>query len=167
MRRSRATNPTLVIVLAATVVACGGDAGIGPPEVRLGRDECVECGMLIMEDRCSAARLIEVRGTREAQHFDDIGCMLEIEREDPAPTVVERYVRDHGTRAWVPAARAAFIQSEAIHTPMASGIVAFADRSGAEARVREAGGAGPLGYAAIGELRVQRQRERRERSGGG
>ena len=50
----------LLIILGAGLAAASLLAGCdraplsGPPELRLGRDECVECGMIINDDRCSS-----------------------------------------------------------------------------------------------------------------
>lgn len=128
---------------AALLASCGREPLSGPPELRLGRDECVECGMIINEDRCSSALLIEVEGRREHIAFDDIGCMLDYEFENKDTLiVVQGFVHDHATQAWASTDAAAFLfaDRERIPTPMGSGIVAFADRSGAETAQAEFGG---------------------------
>jgi len=150
-------NRSLTALLLALPVAagCARDELAGPPDLRPGRDECVACGMLISEDRCSSALLVERNGRREHAVFDDLGCMLDYEREnDGGFTVIERFARDYDARAWVPAAHATFLfaDADAIQTPMASGIVAFADPAVAEqARARIGGRL--MDYAALGEAR--------------
>ena len=105
-----------------------------PPNLRLGRDECIECGMIISEDRCSAAMVLNNEGVREPALFDDIGCMLDYAREHPEKTTPTGFVHDHSTRAWVPLDKAwfALIDETKIKTPMGSGIVAFGRRPDAE-----------------------------------
>lgn len=146
------TRVNLVSAALVTLVAgCGRGALSGPPEIRLGRDECDECNMLIAEDRCSCALLIERAGRRDHARFDDVGCLLDYEHQTPPDVrIVEGFVRDHGSRAWVPIAQAWFLLSESseLATPMGSGIVAFADRTGVEAARGQWGGT-ILDHAAV------------------
>lgn len=135
-----------VLVVAAVVFSplagCRSELS-GPPKLRLGRDGCGECGMLVNEDRCSSGLLVERGGRREHLLFDDIGCMIDSERWGLEDTlVIDRYVHDHGTRAWVRASEATFLfaDRERLKTPMGSGIVAFAARADAEAAQRMYGG---------------------------
>jgi hypothetical protein len=99
--------------------------------------------MLISEDRCSSALLIERDGHREYLNYDDLGCMLDDEQEGlERSMVIDRFVRDYGTRAWVCADDATFLftEDQSVHTPMGSGMVAFATMMAAEAaRPKEAG----------------------------
>jgi hypothetical protein len=91
--------------------------------------------MLISEDRCSSAMVIEVEGVREHIAFDDIGCMLDYEQSDErTATIIERYLHDYDTRAWVTADTAWLLKAdrERLSTPMGSGMVAFGDRAAAD-----------------------------------
>lgn len=140
-------RPTLhaVLVLLAMLApaSCGRRALSGPPELHLGRDECAECGMMINEDRCSAAALVDRDGRAEYVLFDDIGCLLDYERSnDRGDRPIDRFVHDYHTRRWVSAGAAAYLVTsrDKIATPMGSGIVAFAERSAAEAAVAQFGG---------------------------
>jgi nitrous oxide reductase accessory protein NosL len=133
-------------VLAATLsVAAGCDRTelAGPPDLRLGRDQCHECGMLINEDRCSSAILIQIHGVREHIAFDDIGCMLDYERDiEPDVQIVSRFVSDHEDRVWIESDKAWFLtaEHEKVPTPMGSGMVAFVERASAEHAQRDWGG---------------------------
>ena len=132
-----------VLAIAIGLSGCDRSQLSGPPELRLGRDECAECGMLINEDRCSSAYLVERGGRRDHALFDDIGCMLDYAHEPPEDVrVIEGFVHDHPTRTWVPAPSAHFLMGPPprLATPMGSGIWAFADRSQADAAQRDAGG---------------------------
>jgi nitrous oxide reductase accessory protein NosL len=116
------------------LAACEQAPLTGPPDLKLGQQECGDCGMLINDDRCCCAILINPDGTRrEHVLFDDIGCMLEYTANKPDVKVNEHWVRDYLARTWVRAESASFLMSERIHTPMGSWIVAFGDRSAADA----------------------------------
>ena len=110
----------------------------GPPELNLGHQECGDCGMLINEDRCCAAILVDAdTGHREHILFDDIGCLLEYKGTKPTTKIIEHWVRDYSARSWVKSESAFYLMSEAIRTPMGSWIVAFASRQAAEAVQKE------------------------------
>src|SRR5690606_35950302 len=130
----RALLGVAVSGLAALALLPGCSRGelSGPPELRVGRDECGECGVIISEDRCSSAILVERGGRREHVLFDDIGCMLDYERGRAGEfAAVDAFVHDHPTRAWVRAADAHFLfaDRDLLPTPMGSGIVAYAERA--------------------------------------
>lgn len=144
----------LLLCLAAAC-GCGSNELEGPPELRLGRDECGECGMLVGEDRFSSALLVDRRGLREHIVYDDIGCMLDAEVEHQSEwKVIERFVHDRATRAWLPAGRASFLfaDSASLQTPMGSGIAAYSDKAAAE-RDRERHGGRVLGLDELAEAR--------------
>lgn len=142
MNRIALTGCLTVVALHA---GCAREPLSGPPDQQVGRDSCAECGMLIAEDRCAAAALVERRGRREHVHFDDIGCMLDALRDAEAlGTVVELYVHDYESRDWALAENAAYLSassSSALRTPMGSGIVAFRDEADANEAAARLGGA--------------------------
>lgn len=145
MNASRRQTVLAGLALAAAwLPSCGGDELSGPPNLRLGRDECAECGMLINEDRCSSAFLIERDGRREHVMFDDIGCMLDYQHAERAGVIVlAGFVHDHNTRAWVDHTAAAYLvtDTDRLPTPMGSGMVAFVDQHSAEKARAEFAGA--------------------------
>src|SRR5690606_39706872 len=95
-----AAAPSLAVLLGATA-ACQRAELTGPPELRLGRDQCVECGMIINEDRFSLAALIDnTYGQREHILFDDVDCMLDYQHEHTDIPLIERFAPDAGTRSW-------------------------------------------------------------------
>ncbi len=125
----------MMALVTLALTGCDDRPLSGPPELRLGRDECAECGMLIDDDRSACAVLVDDRGLRSHLLFDDLGCLLDHEREGlDGRTVVERFARDYETRAWVPAELAHYIvaPSDELPTPMGSGLAAFAARDDAE-----------------------------------
>lgn len=168
MNRSRSIV-CIAFALVSALTACQQAVLSGPPELRLGRSECGECGMLISEDRCSSALLIDARGRREHVLYDDIGCMLDAERRGlDGAVVAERYVHDYGTRAWVEASAAHFVAADrdSLQTPMGSGLVAFASAGDAEASSRTHKGR-VLDYTALAAYRRAWMEERFGKPGGG
>lgn len=122
------------VSLLALLPACTSRPLDGPPQLRVGRDQCAECGMIISDDRCAAALLIEEKGGyREHELFDDLGCLLD--RLKALPTerrVVGVFVRDHADHCWLTASGAWIVSDTGTHTPMGSGLVAVGDRAAAE-----------------------------------
>lgn len=132
------------------LAGCGRGELTGPPQMRLGREECAACGMLVNEDRCSCALLIERDRERLYAYFDDLGCMMDYEYDHADEVdVLERYVRDYQTRAWLSAEGAVIARAdrEALRTPMGSGTVAFSSAEGAQ-RLGMKWEAGPMDYRA-------------------
>jgi len=131
------TAALLVFVILAS--ACGGTAESGPPEIVYGRGLCIECGMLITEERFSAA----YRFDGEAKRFDDIGGMLlhGTESQELTSASDNVWVHDWESRTWLSADEAWFVIAEGLVTPMGYGIVGFADRAAADTYAAEKGGA--------------------------
>lgn len=151
--------------LACTLLlsGCGRDELTGPPSLRLGRDMCEACGMLVNEDRCSSGLLVDRDGRRNHLLFDDIGCMIDYERGMGNQLhVLSRYLHDHATKAWVLDEQAHFVLADdrQLRTPMSSGIIAFAHPASAgEAAERYAGRT--VTYAELQQLRARQAEERR------
>lgn len=136
---SRTTFRTLVALLALGVLAlglsaCGDEASADePPEITYGETVCDHCHMIIMEERY-AAGLTKEDGDKLV--FDDIGDMVSVVREqqlDPARI----WVHDYNSVEWIDGAKATYVASMHVTTPMASGVVAFEDRQAAEAFAAE------------------------------
>jgi len=128
---------------AALLSACRPAELSGPPTIRLGRDLCAGCGMLISEDRCSCALLVAQDGARAHLLFDDLGCLLDYRADHPQTVVADVFAHDYTTGQWVPALTASYLSAtspSSLNTPMGSGIVAFASRAQAEAQQRTTGG---------------------------
>ncbi len=132
MRRLRNSLAAAAVALLALLAsACAGAAAAdGPPEINYGRDVCVECGMIISEERFAAAyRLPD--GTEKI--FDDIGGLLQHGQETGDLEVADVWVHDYTTEEWVPAGDAHFIVTRSVTTPMAFGILSFGDLTRATA----------------------------------
>jgi copper chaperone NosL len=157
------------IAIAAASLALSLSAGCqrkeltGPPSLRLGRDQCAECGMIISEPHAAGALLIERRGVREYLLFDDAGCMIDrLSALPDGAAIITTFVHDHEADEWTDAADASFVLAgrDALKTPMGSGIAAFADRAAAE-RCAAATQGEVLAYAPLIESRRAQQAARR------
>lgn len=141
-----------VMLGALSFVGCDQQAPDGPPQVRYGQDECIHCGMILSEERHTAA-IVHVRdGRRESLLFDDMGDLMDYERENPGLAVHRRYVHDLDTKRWLTAEAAAIVHSPSLHTPMGSGLAAFDTRESADAAAKRLGDGRVLDWpAAVAE----------------
>ena len=140
------------------VPGCGPDELSGPPEIRYGQEECVECGMIISEERFAAAILVADDAGGRYLLFDDTGDLLDYERTHPDLIVRERFVHDSGTREWVNAESAWYVLAEGVQTPMGSGILAFAQRPAAdESQARHSGRL--LNFTDLAAIRAESRRQ--------
>ncbi len=121
------------------LTSCNKAPRTGPPDLRYGRDECAECGMSIVEEHSACALLVLEHDRREYKLFDDLGCLLDHEREHH-PQTVERHTHDYATKRWISADSARYLMSESVRTPMGSWIAAYADDAAAEAAREKLGG---------------------------
>lgn len=120
--------------------------------------------MLISEDRCSSALLIERNGAREHLAFDDLGCMLDYQRQhESAFPVIEAYAHDYPSRQWVRVEAASFLlsASDGIRTPMGSGIIAFVESTAAADAQKKFGGE-IMNFEGLRDARRAKQESRRE-----
>ena len=117
----------IVLVFALAAAACGAKAS-GPPEILVDRTVCSHCGMLISEPIYAAAFQLH---EREARVFDDIGCLLDAVRREPAaPAHV--WFQDAAGGGWLTASHAVFVSSSRIRTPMGGGLLAYKSVAAAE-----------------------------------
>lgn len=130
------TRAAIVLTFAVLVLlaACDDDDPNAPPAIAYGVTPCAECDMIISDERYAAATIIaDSRGRPEPLAFDDIGDQIDYESSHSGLTILSRWVHDHTTHEWLRAEEATYVRSPALHTPMASGIAAFASRDAAEA----------------------------------
>ena len=92
---------------------------------------------MAISDRSFAAEIVQLNG--RVAKFDDIGCMLRYAlRENLRPSAaVAFYVMDFQTQRWLPATEAVYLRSEQLHSPMASGLAAFATPEAADKLAQE------------------------------
>ena len=126
----------IALATALLVAACAAHQA-GPPEIVLDRSACSHCGMLVSE-RIYAAALRTSDGREQV--FDDIGCLLAALR-GASPADAHVWVHDSVRGAWIDGASATFVTAPSLRTPMAGGIVAFADRDEADRSAERLGGA--------------------------
>lgn len=124
-------------------MACRDGAAL-PVEIGMGSDACAHCRMTIVS-KSTAAEI--VAPGEEPRFFDEIGCLRDyIAHATIAPNVAV-YVADHRTGAWVEARTAVFVHTS-VSTPMASGLLAYANASSRDADPAARGGA-PVEIAAV------------------
>lgn len=125
---------TATALLAATLLTgCAADPAPGPPDIRFGRDLCLHCGMVIVDERAAAALQLDGPAPDQPPVFDDVGCLIDHLAAAPASSSARAWVKDHDTRAWLPASDATYALSDDIETPMGSGLAAFASPEAARA----------------------------------
>ena len=126
-RRFLVSSAALPIVL----VSCGGQGASAddPPGIKLGRDSCDRCGMIISEERF-ASGIVNPDG--EAVIFDDAGEMAATVQEEG---LNNRRVWVHGfpSLKWMDATEAWYAVTMDIPTPMGSGVFPFDTEAGARA----------------------------------
>lgn len=104
------------------------------PEIHFGRDVCDVCGMIISDERYAAALWVrEAPGEERPMRFDDVGEMLQWQREHGEGLPISSFVWTYDTRLWLPAESAIYVHSAEMQTPMAFGIAACSTREEAQA----------------------------------
>jgi copper chaperone NosL len=132
------TRPVLAVAALIALIAgtgCGVRAD-GPPHLEEDRTACAHCGMLVSE-RMFAAAYRTASG--EARVFDDIGCLLKAARAEPGGAA-RFWFHDAPSRTWIDGSGAHFIHAASVRTPMAGGMLAYADSAAAAKAAAELGG---------------------------
>lgn len=126
-------------LLALTLGACAGAADAqGPPDITYGRDICLQCGMIINEEKLAAAYTL-TDGTEKI--FDDLGGLLLHQRATGDPIDPEHtWVHDFETAEQVDVANAYFVATLSVSTPMGHSIVAFTHEERAASFASDVGG---------------------------
>lgn len=105
------------------LVACGekNASGNEPPSIKLGRDACKRCGMIISEERF-ASGIVDKDG--KALVFDDAGEMVATVQNEG---LNDRRVWVHGSPSleWMDARDAWYAVTMDVPTPMGSGVFPF------------------------------------------
>ena len=111
------------VALAWLPAGCGGpDEGPGP--IKLGRDTCDFCGMIVSEIHYAA----EIRGgaNNRLYKFDDVGCAVHFTQRNPwaAEPAAKFWAMSHEDgKTWLDARQAAY--RNGLPTPMAYGFAAL------------------------------------------
>ena len=120
----------VALLLIALWLAGCGKPKFEPVEIAA-EDMCAFCKMAISEKQY-AAEFLNRDG--DVFKYDEIGCMASyVAEKKVGDSVAAFYVVDFHSKRWLKAEEADFIISPNFHTPMGGGMVAFKDRSRAEA----------------------------------
>ena len=113
---------------AALLSGCGKQTGAsGPPEIKYGRQVCLQCGMII-----SDVRYAYLGSDGDPRCFDDIGCLVAYRQTRAEPTTAV-WVHDFTSKEWLAAEAATYVRSRQIATPMGYGLAAVAGEAAAGA----------------------------------
>lgn len=124
------------LLLAVFLLSACGSHAHEPVAVDEHTDRCAICNMMVADNR-HATQII----TKDGQPllFDDIGCMMEWIAKNGRDTIGISFVRDYDSLAWLKMEEAYYVYDPSIRTPMAYGVVSFAEEARAEAFVQELG----------------------------
>lgn len=112
--------PLLFLLLTLLLAGCARPVS-GPPELRLGEDECARCRMVVDQERYAAARVTP----EGVEVYDDLGELFVHRREVPRPDE-QLWVRDYQGAGWLEARQAFYVAAKDLTTPMGFGVVAVA-----------------------------------------
>jgi len=131
-----------LFVLCIAPIGCHPrDAELAPPAIRYGQSVCDGCGMIVSDEHYAAALILQSPdGENRSVVFDDIGCMLDYQREHHEETVLARFFKDINTSNWLTIDQATFVRGDAVHSPMGYGIAACSTAAAAQNWVSGHGG---------------------------
>jgi len=109
------------LAVAWLPAGCGG--GDGPEDLKLGRDTCAFCGMIVSEPQYAA----EIRGGtgNKLYKFDDVGCAVHFTQRNPwaAEPAAKFWAMNYmDGKTWLDAREAAY--RSRLPTPMGYGFAA-------------------------------------------
>ena len=123
----------LLLIIVCGLSACAQSVDLTvAPEIRHGEDVCERCGMIINDDRYSAAYWTT---DGESRLFDDIGGMLAYHMENDED-VASFWVHDFNSREFISADSTYLVLSD-MQTPMGFGIAACANEDEAHSLAAE------------------------------
>lgn len=124
-RKSRLQTDKLVLGLATGFVISLAGCSTGPDPIRIGKDSCHFCKMVISDNRFGA----EIVSTKSKTYkFDDEHCLMAFIRSAELPKANIRnvyFVNFCEPHELVDAEKAIFLQSPALKSPMNGNIAAF------------------------------------------
>ncbi len=140
----------LLVGLALIAAGCSAASATGPPQINYGRDICIECGMVIDDERFAAAyRLPD--GTERL--FDDVGGLIIHGRDSGEMAAASVWVHDFESGEWIEAPSAHFVPTLGVTSPMGHGILAFSDLDRATTVAHDLDGE-VIGWERVKELPV-------------
>ena len=120
-----------VLLMSAWIAGCAGNE-VRPIEL-YPEDACASCRMAV-SDPAFASEIITMED--EVLKFDDLRCMENYRRDHATMKIRAIFVKDYGTRAWLPYEHSIIVRTS-IDTPMGSGKIAAASAEEAK-RLTEA-----------------------------
>ncbi|MBI3317176.1 MAG: nitrous oxide reductase accessory protein NosL [Candidatus Omnitrophica bacterium] len=133
MRRLKICGILLVFLAVFSLAGCGERDLTKPPKIAYGRDFCVQCRMIIEEERFVSAAVTD---DGHFLKFDDIGCLAVYEK-DQNMSLIRSWVRDASGGGWIAREKALFVYSPDLVTPMGYGFVAFVSDLAAQEFAKE------------------------------
>ncbi len=128
----------ILTALGLALASCGQEGTAdGPPQINYGRDICIECGMIIDDQRFAASYTLD-DGTETI--FDDLGGLIVYGRESGELVAATVWVSDFEEERMISAGSALYVPTLGVTSPMGHGILAFSDRARAESFAAELGG---------------------------
>ena len=125
---------SIIFLLFAVLVSCK----VGPEPINYGSDVCHYCSMTIVDPQ-HVAEYVTKKG--KAYKFDSIECMMNALKEADREEIALYLVGDYGDPGiWINAARATFLISQGVPSPMGGFLSAFGNRETAELVREEQGG---------------------------
>ncbi len=125
-----------ILLLSAAFVLLVSACSQKPADIHYGSDECVQCKMMITDNRFAAQIITE---TGKSVKFDAIECMAAYSGEHKSELGEARFwisdFSDPGT--WVDVQQATIIRSEVINSPMGASLLAIGNEETAEQHLSE------------------------------
>ena len=120
-----ATAPAAAMLLSLVLASCS----VNPTPIQYSKDACYHCKMTLM-DRKFGAEVVTSKG--KVYIFDDVGCLVTFLQTDEVKkeNIAHCLITDFATPGvLVDASTAFYLQADAVSSPMASNLAAFARRS--------------------------------------
>lgn len=126
-----------IVVLLVSLGGCGETDPEAPPSIVLGDSVCIECGMIVSDERFGTATIIKGDRGAEPMIFDDFNCQKNFELKHPELVVLTRWSKDYESLEWFDTGAGWFVRSSLIQTPMASSLAGFKEQDSAAAFMRQ------------------------------
>lgn len=127
---------TFVFASIVLLLSGCGEEAVQPHPIEEGIDICEVCNMGVADDAFATELMLK---NGRVYKFDDIGCMHEWLKNNPASELEATFVRDYHTADWVSIESASFVFDPSFHTPMGYGIYSFKNQSEAKDMIDQEG----------------------------
>lgn len=127
MRNELILTCAAVFAIALSLAACAPST-IKPVDL-YPEDACALCKMAV-SDKSFASQLLKQNG--EVLKFDDLSCLEQYRKKEPALKIAAIFVADFETKEWLPFEKSIIVET-GIATPMGSGKIAVSTEERARA----------------------------------